>query len=66
MSSWVDLINALAARKPEIKMVPPRLNYEDLWDQQKRIEALEAEVKYLTSMLVAVLNRLHEAEESKE
>jgi asparagine synthetase A len=62
MASWTDFIEALAARRPEIKMVPPKVQYEDIWDQQKRIEALEAEVTYLKSVLVAILNRLNEKE----
>ena len=64
MTSWADFINALAARRPEVKMVPPMVKHEDLWDHQQRIEALEAEVKNLTLVLQQVLERLHEAEES--
>lgn len=63
MTSWTDLIQALAAKRPEVAMVPPTLRYEDLWDQQKRIEALEAEVKHLYSVLTEILKRLHETEE---
>lgn len=58
MTSWADLIEALAARKPEIKMVPPRPNYEDLWDQRHRIEALETEVRDLKLVLEQVLIQL--------
>ena len=65
MSNWEDLIEAMAARKSEIKMVPPTLKYEDLWDQQQRIEALEAEVRYLNSVLQQVLERLNKTEGSE-
>lgn len=58
MTSWTDLLQALAAKRPEVTVVPPTLKYEDLWDQQKRIEALEAEVKHLYSVLAEVLKRL--------
>lgn len=63
MSNWEDLIDALAARQPKVKVVPPTLKYEDLWDQQQRIEKLEAEVEYLRAMLVTILNRLDGTEE---
>ncbi len=58
MSNWTDLLQALAAQKPDVKMVPPALRYEDLWDQQKRIEALEAEVRHLRSVLAAIVEKL--------
>ncbi len=60
MSSWTDLLQSLAAQRPEVKMVPPVLKYENLWDQQKRIEALEAEVKHLTLVLAEVLKQLRD------
>jgi hypothetical protein len=63
MSQWTDLIEALAARASKVEMAPPMVKHEDLWDQQKRIEALEAEVRYLSSVLSTVLKRL-KAEES--
>ena len=44
-------------------MVPPTLKYENLWDQQKRIEVLESEVKHLYRVLAEVLKRLDETEE---
>lgn len=66
MSNWEDLIDAMAARRPEVRVVPPTLKYEDLWDQQQRIEALEAEVTYLNSVLRQILERLDTAEGSKE
>ena len=65
MTSWTDLIEALAARKPKVEMVPPMVKHEDLWDQQQRIEALEAEVRYLNSVLQQVLERLNKTEGSE-
>lgn len=62
MSNWTDLLQALAARKPNVQAVPPTLKYEDLWDQQRRIEALEAEVEYLKSVLMATLDKLHDSD----
>jgi hypothetical protein len=44
-------------------MVPPTLKYENLWDQQKRIEVLEAEVKHLYRVLAEILKRLDETGE---
>ena len=64
MTSWTDLLQALAAKRPEVTMVPPTLKYENLWDQQKRIEALEFEVKHLYRVLAEILKRLDEPEES--
>jgi len=64
MASWTDLLQALAAKRPEVTMVPPTLKYENLWDQQKRIEVLETEVKHLYRVLAEILKRLDEPEES--
>jgi hypothetical protein len=64
VTSWTDLLQALAAKRPEVTMVPPTLKYENLWDQQKRIEVLEAEVKHLYRVLAEILKRLDETEES--
>jgi hypothetical protein len=64
MTSWTDLLQALAAKRPEVTMVPPTLKYENLWDQQKRIEVLESEVKHLYRVLTEILKRLDEPEES--
>jgi hypothetical protein len=64
VTSWTDLLQALAAKRPEVTMVPPTLKYENLWDQQKRIEVLEAEVKHLYRVLADVLKRLDETQES--
>jgi hypothetical protein len=63
MTSWTDLLQALAAKRPEVTMVPPTLKYENLWDQQKRIEVLEAEVKHLYRVLAEILKRLDETGE---
>lgn len=63
MSSWTDLLQVLAAKRPEVTLLPPNVKHEDLWDLQHRVEALEAEVQDLRSILVAVLNRLHANEE---
>ena len=64
MPNWTDLLQALAAKRPEVTMVPPTLKYENLWDQQKRIEVLESEVKHLYRVLAEILRRLDEPEES--
>jgi len=63
VTNWTDLLQALAAKRPEVTMVPPTLKYENLWDQQKRIEVLESEVKHLYRVLAEVLKRLDETEE---
>ena len=61
MTSWIDLLQSLAQEQP---MPPPRSSKGDLWGQQTRIEALEAEVRHLSSVLEQVLQLLEQKERS--